>query len=186
MWRQDGAWQSSQQTPTLTQTAQRPTPAIPSQTHTIRPPARGGGASTGALALRIQGGAVTTVASFAQLGVPTPDTASQPLVAGQPPWKPQLPELEPVVTSSKLAALASMSGLREPRVDLPACSRSSLSKPDDGRGGAAAAVTAAPGSPQHPVAAAAAPAVEAAAAAAALPLLRSAAAAAPAPAAAAV
>ena len=44
---------------------------------------------------RIQGGAVTTVASFAQLGVPTPVTPSQPLVAGQPPWKPQLPELEP-------------------------------------------------------------------------------------------
>ena len=117
MWRQDGAWQSSQQTRTLTQTAQRPTPAIPSQTHTIRPPARGGGASTGALALRIQGGAVTTVASFAQLGVPTPVTPSQPLVAGQPPWEPQLPELEPVVTSLKLAALASMSGLREPRGD---------------------------------------------------------------------
>ena len=87
MWRQDGAWQSSQQTPTLTQTAQRPTTAIPSQTHTIIPPARGGGASTGALALRIQGGAVTTVASFAQLGAPTPDTPSQPLVAGQPPWE---------------------------------------------------------------------------------------------------
>ena len=59
------------------------------------------------------------------------DTPSQPLVAGQPPWKPQLPELEPVVTSSKLAALASMSELREPRVDLPACSRGSLNKPDD-------------------------------------------------------
>ena len=103
-----------------------------------------------ALALRIQGGAVTTVASFAQLGVPTPVTPSQPLVVGQPPWKPQLPELEPVVTSFKLAALASMSGLREPRVDLPACSRSSLSKPDDGRGGAAAAGTVAPGSPQRP------------------------------------
>ena len=43
------------------------------------------------LSLCIQGGAVTTVASFAQLGVPTPDTPSQPLVTGQPPWKPQLP-----------------------------------------------------------------------------------------------
>ena len=32
---QDGAWQSSQQARTLTQTAQRPTPTIPSQTHTI-------------------------------------------------------------------------------------------------------------------------------------------------------
>ena len=76
----------------LLKTALRPTPVIPSQTPTIKAPARGGGASTGALALRIQGGAVTTVASSAQLGAPTPVTPSQPLVAGQPPWKPQLPE----------------------------------------------------------------------------------------------
>ena len=39
------------------------------------------------------------------------------------------------------------------RPNLPACSRSSLNKPDDGRGGAAAAGTVAPGSPQRPVAA---------------------------------
>ena len=111
----------------------RVTPAIPSQAHAIRPPAAARPAGPSPSASR---------------AAPSPPwRASRIWACRRPtrrrsPWsrasrrgKPQLPELEPVVTSLKLAALASMSGLREPRVDLPACSRSSLSKPDDGRGG---------------------------------------------------